>query len=493
MSSKDEYKKVREKQRFQKEKRVNENKIKRKKHKENINIDSEKSELKKKKQIKRKKIIYILLIIFLLLFNALTVSYLVYVHFLKSEEPIRSELTVDAKDLRLDVVDLNSKTRPFAVMIDNNENAWPQFNINEAMVVYEMHVEAGLTRLMAIFKDKPKLTKIGPLRSARHYFLDYVKEYDAIYVHEGYSPRAIKEIYSRNIDTIVYTSGLFYRDNTRWAPHNAITSGKRMTDAAKKRGYSLTTKKKPPLKYSRLPVKLENPISATTINTAFSSYATLKLVYNEKTKKYEKHEIGEALKDAVTKKPMAATNIIILHANSHLLTGYGAGKGRVDIDTTQNMSGYYFTHGEGVKIKAKKKTRDSQTVYSLENGNELRVNDGNTFIFLVPKSQKINIKGKKKTETTDKNQNIEQVKEDKGYITLEEILKDERIKVTKIDYNPQEFTIFDYIKQIFSFLKKDKTKEEKTEENQDEKENKKNDEVKETKDDKKEEKKEDNK
>ena len=253
---------------------------------ENIELEDLELEQKiKEKKLKSKKRFCTFLIIILLLIILLLVIYIIYESFFKPFVPIKKGFKMEFDGVRLDVVDLKSNSRPFAVMIDNNENAWPQFNINEALVVYEMHVEGGLSRLMAIYKDKPNLTKVGPLRSARHYFLDYVKEYDAIYVHEGYSPRALNEIYSRNIDTVVYTSGLFVRDNTRWAPHNAITSSKRMTDAAKKRGYSLTTKKTTlPLKYSRIPIKLEKSIPATTINTGFSSYATLKLVYNEKTK-----------------------------------------------------------------------------------------------------------------------------------------------------------------------------------------------------------------
>lgn len=76
--------------------------------------------------------------------------------------------------------------RPIAVMIDNNTNAWPQAGINDAYMVYEIRVEGGETRLMALFKNVD-LEKIGPVRSSRHYFLDYVMENDAMYAHFGAS------------------------------------------------------------------------------------------------------------------------------------------------------------------------------------------------------------------------------------------------------------------------------------------------------------------
>ena len=79
--------------------------------------------------------------------------------------------------------------RPIAVMIDNHKSAQPHAGLNEAYAVYEIIVEGGESRLMAIFKGKD-LAKIGPIRSARHYFLDYALENDAIYVHYGWSPQA---------------------------------------------------------------------------------------------------------------------------------------------------------------------------------------------------------------------------------------------------------------------------------------------------------------
>ena len=79
--------------------------------------------------------------------------------------------------------------RPIAVMIDNHKGAMPQAGLNDAYMVYEIIVEGGETRLMALFKGA-NLDKIGPVRSSRHYFLDYALENDAIYVHFGWSPQA---------------------------------------------------------------------------------------------------------------------------------------------------------------------------------------------------------------------------------------------------------------------------------------------------------------
>ena len=74
----------------------------------------------------------------------------------------------------------NGNDRPIAVMIDNHKGAWPQAGLNDTYLVYEIIVEGGETRLMALFKGK-KVDVVGPVRSSRHYFLDYAMENDAIY------------------------------------------------------------------------------------------------------------------------------------------------------------------------------------------------------------------------------------------------------------------------------------------------------------------------
>lgn len=112
--------------------------------------------------------------------------------------------------------------------------------------------------------------------------------------------------------------------------------------------------------------------------------------------------------------------------------------------------------GEGIKINAKKETVDSQTKYTLEDGEELIINDGNTFIFLVPTSQDIDIEGKKKTEE----ELSKEEEERKKYILLEELEKDKRLKITKFNYNNLlENNNISFIEKIKNIFKKDKEKE----------------------------------
>ena len=141
--------------------------------------------------------------------------------------------------------------RPIAFMIDNNINAMPQAGLLEADLVYEIIVEGGETRLMLVMQGKD-LDKIGPLRSARHYFLDYALENDAIYVHYGQSPQAKSDIKSLSISDIngIYESeSLFWRDSSRYAPHNAVTSTANIEKIIEREGFRTTTHQDPVLNY----------------------------------------------------------------------------------------------------------------------------------------------------------------------------------------------------------------------------------------------------
>ena len=81
------------------------------------------------------------------------------------------------------------RKRNLVVIIDNDINARPQAGLEQADLVYELPIEGGTTRFMAVFsRFEPEL--IGPIRSARDYNIDIAKEYDSIFVHAGGSPQA---------------------------------------------------------------------------------------------------------------------------------------------------------------------------------------------------------------------------------------------------------------------------------------------------------------
>jgi len=286
---------------------------------------------------------------------------------------------------------LSGTSRPIAIMIDNNIKAMPQAGLEQADIVYEMIVEGGETRLMLILQDKD-LSKVGPIRSSRHNFLDYALENDAIYVHYGWSPKAKSDISSlgvNNINGIYESASNFWRDNGRYAPHNAVTSTENILKIAKRKEYRTTIKAEPVLNYVVDEVKLEEGIDADTITIPYSDHNTVKYEYDEETGTYVRYSRGKKQTDWNTKNTVTTRNIIITFAKNKSMDSYG----RQDVSNIGTLDGYYITNGKAIKIKCEKTSRKSQTVYKDLEGNEIEVNDGKTFIQICPLNAKVNIKG----------------------------------------------------------------------------------------------------
>jgi hypothetical protein len=117
----------------------------------------------------------------------------------------------------------------FSVMIDNFYETRPQAGLSAAAVVYEALVEGGATRFLAVFSQANVPEKIGPIRSARLYFLDWANQYGGIFLHAGGSPQALASLDTQNyqfgdVDEISYQGIYFYRDSQGVSPHNLFTN-----------------------------------------------------------------------------------------------------------------------------------------------------------------------------------------------------------------------------------------------------------------------------
>ena len=311
--------------------------------------------------------------------------------------------------------------RAIAVMIDNHSGAWPQANLSKAYLVYEIVVEGGETRLMAVFKGQ-ELEKIGPIRSSRHYFLDYALENDAIYVHHGWSPQAqsdIPKLGVNNINGIAESSKDFWRVKDKYAPHNMFTTTASILKIAQRKGYETTSSQESILNYVAEEFNLEDKykvkitetvenkeieiqpekeaepevegtvaINATNVTIPHSKLQTVKYEYNEETKTYTRYARNKLQTDYITGEPVTTKNIIITMCDNYTLTD-SENKGRQGLKNIGTFDGYYITNGKAIQIKCTKTSRDEQTVYKDLEGNEIDVNDGNTFINICPTTAKI--------------------------------------------------------------------------------------------------------
>lgn len=282
--------------------------------------------------------------------------------------------------------------RPIAVMIDNHKAALPQAGLNDAYMVYEIIVEGGESRLMALFKGV-NLEKIGPVRSARHYFLDYALENDAIYVHFGWSPQAQSDISSLkvcNINGISESESSFWRVKDKSAPHNVATSTETIKSIAERKNYRTTSTAESVLNYVTDEVDLEEGTIANTVTIPYSDSNIVKYTYDSETKRYQRYSKGIEEEDWTTGEAVTTKNIIITFARNTVLND-GENKDRQNLHNLDTLKGYYITNGKAIEITCEKSTRSGKTVYKDLEGNEINVNDGNTYVQICPIDAKVTI------------------------------------------------------------------------------------------------------
>ena len=287
---------------------------------------------------------------------------------------------------------VNTDERVIAVMVDNDdENARPQEGMDEAYIIYEMVVEGGATRFMSLFRGVDT-EKIGPVRSSRHYFLDYALENDAIYTHFGWSPKATTDISAlkvNNINGVTGTDGyIFWREQKfkgDW--HSAYTSIKNIKEIAEKKGYRLTSLHNNAVKYSDSYFDISSEKSALNVYLKYSGSYSTTYKYNQETKLYEKY-IGSNPHKMQDGEVLKFKNIIVEFKDD---TALGDGTARRNINTTGTGKGYYITNGYCEEITWSKSGRTATTVYKRADGTDLLVNPGKTIINVISASYTIDI------------------------------------------------------------------------------------------------------
>ena len=278
--------------------------------------------------------------------------------------------------------------RPIAVMIDNEYNARPQSGLLGADIVYEMPVEGNITRYMAIYHHLAE-DKIGPVRSARPYFIDTALEYNAVYVHCGGSPQALKDLATLKVETLNDLKGspCFWRGKDRKMPHNLYTSVDAMRKVIQDNKYK-SLKAPTYFKFADETLDLNGMIANGISINYFKNYK-ISYKYDLNTKLYTRMVNGAPLKDKESGTEIKATNIIIQKISGLKVLD---DKGRLEIGNIGSNSGYYISNGKSIDIKWKKDSRRAKTIYTDIQGNEITLNRGNTWVQVVSEATTIEIK-----------------------------------------------------------------------------------------------------
>ena len=286
--------------------------------------------------------------------------------------------------------------RPIAVMVPTDKAAQPSYGIGNAKVLYEIMEEGEMSRQMAIIDDWQGLDRVGSIRSCRDYYITIAKEWDPILIHVGGVHYMADKITAPDVNNLSAAreygtgggapgSSAFFRSTDRKVPHNAYVSGEGVTKACNDLGYSLATR---PEYYNASHFQfapegntLEQYDGAVPGNTIDLSdifpYTRSSLTYNPETGLYAKNIHGQAQVDSLTGNQLTFANVIVQNTkwSKRDAKGYLAFQ---TVDST--CDGYYFTKGKGIHITWKKTSDYSPTRYYDDNGVEIQLNAGKTFI-----------------------------------------------------------------------------------------------------------------
>lgn len=298
------------------------------------------------------------------------------------EQNVVEEQIEEPKE-KVDIIDINSKTRPLAVMINNTPVAVKvQNGLGKAYIVYEIPTEFSTSRLMALYKDVED-TKLGTIRSSRHNFLDFAYESDAIYVSYGWSHYAEDELRSHAIDYIQGIEGEadMWRENPEGLAyeHTVYTTTDRLFNYARDtKHYAMESDNTILLNYNVGDVDLSEKEGVRTANKVTIPYGSVTTVfaYNEETKEYSRIVNGVETSDYFSNDKHTTKNIIVEKVSYNVMgDGY-----YWNLHTVGSGDGYYITNGKAVPIKWSKADRKAKTKYTYLDGTEIEVSDGRTYI-----------------------------------------------------------------------------------------------------------------
>ena len=293
----------------------------------------------------------------------------------------KKSLTVASTLTGLQVNPSVNKLPITAVMIENSIPARPQSGLGEAGVVIEALAEGGISRFVAFFQSQDS-TSVGPVRSARPYFIGWAMGFDATYAHVGGSPQGLQDIAQWGIRDMneFYNGNYYHRISSRQAPHNMYTTLATLYQLEKSKGYTSST-------FTSWPRKSTKPLAkplASTINLDLSSSAyNVSYSYDSATNSYNRSEGGSAQIDAFTNKQISPKVVIamVVPRSNGQLDSSGAYYSVYQYIGSGNA--YIFQNGNVIKGQWSKSSNSSQIKFTNSNGQAIDLEPGQTWITAI--------------------------------------------------------------------------------------------------------------
>lgn len=267
------------------------------------------------------------------------------------------------------------------IMIENSPDARPQSGLKQAGIVYEAIAEGGITRFLALYQEaKPQL--IGPVRSVRLYYVDWLAPFQASVAHVGGSKFALDEVRNgkyRDIDQF-FNGAYYWRATDRYAPHNVYTSFEKLDALNLKKGYTASTF----TAWPRTDGKAAATPTAASIDVKISSALyNSHYDYDATTNTYKRFEGGQAHND---REAGQLTPSVVVVLDTTMTTVFEDGY-REQITTTGSGRARVFQNGTVLDATWSKADRGSQIKFTDAAGAEVQFNRGQTWITAVPANQ----------------------------------------------------------------------------------------------------------
>lgn len=264
------------------------------------------------------------------------------------------------------------------MMIENSPDARPQSGIKNSGVIFEAIAEGGITRFLVLYQEqKPQI--IGPVRSVRLYYLDWLAAFDASIGHVGGSPTGLQEVRNGNYRDIdqFFNGNSYWRATDRYAPHNVYTSFEKIDALNTSKGYltsSFTGFSRKDSKALKTPVAthIDVTMSSALYNSAYD--------YNAATNTYDRFQVGEPFTDR-EEGQLSPRVVIVMKIEQRISDGT-----HQEMDTIGSGTAYVFQDGDVHEVTWSKASKTEQIKFTTAEGQDFRLARGQTFISVVPPS-----------------------------------------------------------------------------------------------------------
>ena len=302
-----------------------------------------------------------------------------------SPTPAPTPTLVPAPLTGLPVTETAAVQHPVAVMVDDHEDARPQSGFNSASIVWQAPAEGGIPRYMMIFQDGIP-AGVGPIRSAREYFIDWASEWHAVYVHIGGSPQAMTTLRTSGQGQLVYNADGFrfdgsdmWRIKERFAPHNLYTDGAHLRAMAKAVG-APDGAISPVWQFGPTP-RSEYPPTGTTIVLRYP-YETITYRYDPAARTYRRY-INDSTSpqiDAADGREVRPVNVVVLRMQFGPLNDGHPLKHRLEAQDVGSGEAIISTAGQVIHGTWKKAASDAPTLLYGPDGAPVVLAPGQTFV-----------------------------------------------------------------------------------------------------------------